>query len=116
MSEHTVSVKTYLLIFAALMVLTAVTVQVAYLDLGFMNTVVALGIASLKATLVVLYFMHLRYSGQLTKLFWVAGLLWLIFLLGFAMSDYLSRHWMGQPKGWAGVNPGQAVTERVPGR
>ena len=101
MSEHVASLKNYLLIFAALMVLTAVTIMVAFLDVGFLNTVVALGIASVKATLVVLYFMHLRYGGPLNKLFWVAGLLWLAILLSFTMSDYLTRQWMDQPRGWA---------------
>ena len=101
MSAHVASLKNYLLIFAALMILTAVTITVAFVDVGFLNTVVALGIASVKATLVVLYFMHLRYGGSLNKLFWVAGLLWLAILLSFTMSDYLTRQWMDQPQGWA---------------
>jgi len=88
---HVLPLKIYLLIFAALLTLTALTVQVAYVDMGFMNTVVALGIACFKATLVVLYFMHLRYAASLPKLFWVAGLLWLAILLGITMSDYLTR-------------------------
>lgn len=106
MSEHETHVlplKIYLLIFGTLLVLTGVTVQVAYMDLGFMNTVVALGIACFKASLVVLYFMHLRYAGSLPKLFWLAGLLWLLILLAFAMSDYLSRQWIEQPQGWAEI-------------
>jgi len=98
---HVLPLKIYLLIFTVLLVMTGVTVQVAYLDLGFMNTVAALGIACFKASLVVLYFMHLRYSSSLPKLFWVAGLLWLAILLTFAMSDYLSRQWIQQPRGWA---------------
>ena len=98
---HVLPLKVYLLIFGALLALTALTVQVAYVDLGFMNTIVALGIASFKATLVVLYFMHLRYATSLPKLFWVAGLLWFVILLGITMSDYLSREWIKQPAGWA---------------
>ncbi|MDA1313666.1 MAG: cytochrome C oxidase subunit IV family protein [Acidobacteria bacterium] len=98
---HVLPLKIYLLIFAVLLVMTGVTVQVAYVDLGFMNTVVALGIACFKASLVVLYFMHLRYSSSLPKLFWVAGLLWLAMLITFAMSDYLTRQWIEQPQGWA---------------
>jgi cytochrome c oxidase subunit 4 len=98
---HVLPLKVYLLIFGALLVLTGVTVQVAFIDLGFMNTIVALGIACFKASLVVLYFMHLRYASSLPKLFWVAGLLWLGILLAFAMSDYLSRGWIEQPQGWA---------------
>ena len=101
MAEHVASLKNYLLIFATLMILTGVTIAVAFVDLGFLNTVVALSIAGFKATLVVLYFMHLRYSSSLPKLFWVAGLLWLAILLGFTMSDYLTRQWMDQPEGWA---------------
>jgi cytochrome c oxidase subunit 4 len=98
---HVLPLKIYLLIFAVLLVMTGVTVQVAYLDLGFMNTVAALGIACFKASLVVLYFMHLRYSSSLPKLFWMAGLLWLAILIAFAMSDYLTRQWIEQPQGWA---------------
>ena len=101
MAEHVASLKNYLLIFATLMILTGITIAVAFVDLGFLNTVVALSIAGFKATLVVLYFMHLRYSSSLPKLFWVAGLLWLAILLGFTMSDYLTRQWMDQPEGWA---------------
>lgn len=98
---HVLPLKVYLLIFGTLLALTGLTVQVAYVDLGFLNTIVALGIATFKASLVVLYFMHLRYAGSLPKLFWVAGLLWLVILLGFAMSDYLTRQWIEQPEGWA---------------
>lgn len=98
---HVLPLKVYLLIFGALLALTALTVQVAYVDLGFLNTVVALGIAAFKASLVVLYFMHLRYADSLPKLFWVAGLLWLAILLGITMSDYLTRQWIEQPEGWA---------------
>ena len=65
MAEHVASLKNYLLIFATLMILTGVTIAVAFVDLGFLNTVVALSIASFKATLVVLYFMHLRHSSSL---------------------------------------------------
>ena len=100
-STHVLPLKIYLLIFGVLLVLTVVTVQVAHVDLGFLNTVVALGIAAFKSSLVVLYFMHLRYSGPLPKLFWVAGLLWLAILLSFVMSDYLSRQWIEQRQGWA---------------
>ncbi len=104
MAEHVAPLRNYLLIFATLMILTGVTVTVAFVDLGFMNTVVALSIAGFKATLVVLYFMHLRYSSSLPKLFWVAGLLWLAILLGFTMSDYLTRQWMDQPEGWTQIS------------
>jgi cytochrome c oxidase subunit IV len=95
MSEHIVTRKTYFSIFGALMVLTAVTVAVAYFDLGAMNTVVALAIAVLKATLVILFFMHVKYSNKLTKLVVISGFFWFLILVGLTLSDYLSRGWSG---------------------
>ena len=97
MSGHVSSIKLYGAIFATLMVLTAVTVLVAYVDLGGMNKVVALGIATFKATLVVLYFMHVKYSSRLTKLVVMAGFFFLIILLGLTMTDYASREWLPGP-------------------
>jgi cytochrome c oxidase subunit 4 len=91
MSEHITSVRTYVVIFLALMVLTAVTVAVAFLQLGPLNDIAAMGIAITKACLVILYFMHVRQSSRLTKVVVVAGFLWLLFLIGFTMSDYLTR-------------------------
>jgi cytochrome c oxidase subunit IV len=103
MSEHVASIKSYILIFTALLVLTGVTVAVAYVDLGALNIVVALAIAGVKATLVVLYFMHLKYSSPLPKLFWIAGLLFFAILMVFTMNDYLTREWLVQPEGWTSV-------------
>jgi cytochrome c oxidase subunit IV len=95
MSEHVVSRKIYFLIFGALMVLTGVTVWVANFNLpGPLNAIVALSIAVLKATLVVLYFMHVRYSSKLTWVFVAAGIIWLIILFAFTLSDYLTRGWV----------------------
>jgi cytochrome c oxidase subunit 4 len=91
MSEHVTPVSVYLAVFVALMVLTAVTVGVAFLHLGPFNDIVALAIAVSKAALVVLYFMHVRHSSRLTKVVVVAGFLWLFVLIGFTLSDYLSR-------------------------
>ena len=91
MSEHITPVRTYVVIFLALMVLTAVTVAVAFMQLGPLNDIVAMGIAVTKACLVILYFMHVRQSSQLTKVVVLAGFLWLLFLIGFTMSDYLTR-------------------------
>jgi cytochrome c oxidase subunit 4 len=91
MTEHITSVRTYFLVFAALMVLTAITVVVAFQDFGAWNDIVALTIAVVKASLVVLFFMHIYYSGRLSKLVVVSGLLWLFILIGLTMSDYLSR-------------------------
>ena len=91
MPEHITSVRTYIVVFAALMVFTVVTVTVAFQDLGVLNDVAALTIAVMKTTLVVLYFMHIRHSSALSKLVVAAGFLWLIILIAFTMSDYLTR-------------------------
>jgi len=106
MSGHVVSIKVYLLIFFTLLALTTTTVGVAYVDMGgHMNTIVAISIAIFKAMLVVLYFMHLRYSGHLLKLVAASGLLWLVILLSLTMSDYLTRDWIEQPTGWTQIAP-----------
>jgi cytochrome c oxidase subunit 4 len=95
MSEHIVSKKIYFLIFGALMVGTILTVMAAFVDLDHVftgaNTVVALTIAVIKATLVVLYFMHVRYSTRLTWVIVVAGFFWLAILFALTMTDYMSR-------------------------
>jgi cytochrome c oxidase subunit 4 len=97
MSVHVVPLKVYFLVFASLMVLTAATIFVARIDLGAMNTVAALAIAVAKATLVILYFMHLRYSPSLTKLVVAGSFLWLLIMLTITMADYWSRGWLGVP-------------------
>ena len=97
MSGHVSPLKVYIGIFLTLMVLTGVTVAVAYVNLGEMNKVVALGIASFKATLVVLYFMHVKYQSRLTKLVVVTGFFFLAILLGMTMIDYGSRQWVNPP-------------------
>ena len=79
------------------MVLTGTTVKAAYIDLGFLNIIVALGIAVIKAILVILYFMHVRYSPNLTRLVVAGAFLWLLILLVITMSDYLSRGWLPIP-------------------
>lgn len=94
MSGHVISKATYFLIFGVLLVLTASTVWVATFDLGPLNAIVALSIAVLKATLVVLYFMHVRYSSKLTWVFVAAGLFWLAILVAFTLSDYSTRGWV----------------------
>jgi len=93
--EHVVSPRLYLGIFAALMVLTAVTVWVAFYDLRWLNVFVAITIAVVKATLVILYFMHVRYSSRLTQVIVAAGVVWFVILLVFTFSDYLTRGWSG---------------------
>ena len=94
MSEHIVSRKLYFTIFIALMILTALTVWVANFDLGKWNAVVALTIAVLKGLLVVLYFMHVRYSSRLTMVFVAAGFVWLIIMVALTLSDYFTRQWI----------------------
>jgi cytochrome c oxidase subunit 4 len=95
MSEHIVSKKVYFLIFGALIVGTVLTVVAARIDLDHLfhgaNTVVALTIAVFKATLVVLYFMHVRYSSRLVWVIVVSGFFWLGIMFALTMSDYLSR-------------------------
>jgi cytochrome c oxidase subunit IV len=94
MSEHIVSKKLYYIIFGSLMILTILTVAVARLDLGRWNDVVALTIAVIKALLVVLFFMHVRYSSRLTWVFVAAGFFWLGILLVLTLSDYMTRGWL----------------------
>jgi cytochrome c oxidase subunit 4 len=92
-TEHIVPKRTYYLIFLILMVCTAVTVAVAFVDLGPLNTVAALGIAILKATLVVLFFMHVKYSTRLTWAVVAGSLFWLGILMALTFGDYLTRSW-----------------------
>jgi cytochrome c oxidase subunit IV len=91
MSQHVSSPKFYLLIFAALMVLTVVTWGVALVDLGAANDFVALSIAVLKAVLVILFFMHVRYSTRLTAITVLGSFFWLAILILVTMSDYWTR-------------------------
>lgn len=94
MEEHIVPKRVYFTIFGMLVVLTIATIIVANFDLGRLNAIVALTIAVLKATLVVLYFMHVRYGSKLTWVFVCAGLIWLIILVAFTLSDYMTRGWV----------------------
>ena len=91
MSEHIVSPKIYVGIFLSLMVLTAATVGAAYVNLGPFNIVIALVIATVKATLVVLYFMHARYSPKRTQLVIICAIFWLAVMLALTLSDYSTR-------------------------
>ena len=103
MEHHTVSPMIYLAILGALLVGTALTVWASYIDLGewhiapgltvFWNPVVALAIACSKAVLVVLFFMHVKYSTKLTKLTVISGFFVFLALIGMTLSDYVSRAW-----------------------
>ena len=98
-SDHVVSIRLYVAIFLALMMLTALTVAAAFVDLGALNTFVALGIAVTKATLVILFFMHVKYSSRLTWLVVASGFVFLAIMLAFTMADIVSRGWLGTPGG-----------------
>jgi cytochrome c oxidase subunit 4 len=95
--EHIVPRSVYLRVFTALMVLTILTVVVAFFDLRTMNVVVALTVAVVKATLVVLFFMHVKYASKITKLVVVSSIVWLGFLFFITLSDYLTRGWLMPP-------------------
>jgi cytochrome c oxidase subunit 4 len=100
MAEHIVQRKVYYTIFGALLVLTGLTVAAANVQIGeTLGTVVALTIAVTKATLVILYFMHVRYSPRLTWVVIASGFLWLFILIGLTLSDYLTRNLSALPGG-----------------
>jgi cytochrome c oxidase subunit 4 len=88
---HVSPVRTYATILGTLLVLTAATVWVAFYDLGPLNDIVALGIASTKAVLVMLFFMHVKYAGRMVKLTVVGGFFWLNILFGLTVLDYVTR-------------------------
>ncbi|MEP6742170.1 MAG: cytochrome C oxidase subunit IV family protein [bacterium] len=95
MSEHIVSLKVYISIFLALLVGTALTVWAGLHDFpGQMNVIIALTIAVIKATLVVLYFMHVRYSSRLIWVVFTSALFWLVILFALTLSDYWTRSWL----------------------
>jgi cytochrome c oxidase subunit IV len=94
MGTHVSSIRLYVAIFLALMVGTALTVWAAFQNLGPLNNVVMLTIAVVKATLVVMYFMHVRYSTRLATMTIVAGVFFLLILFSLTMADYVSRGWL----------------------
>ncbi|SRR5690606_16835552 len=97
MSGHVAPKSLYYTIFAALMGLTVLTVAVAYVDMGILNLPVALAIAVAKAMLVILYFMHVKYSPRLVQVTAFTGFLFLGILVAITMSDYLTRGFLGVP-------------------
>jgi len=90
-SERIVSVRTYAVVWVSLLILTVTTTGIAFIDLGGWNGFVAVTIGIVKALLVILYFMHIRFSQRLTWVFAGAGFFWLAILLGLTMSDTLTR-------------------------
>ena len=92
MSEHIVPVRVYISIFLILLVGTALTVWAAFVDFPWrLNTIVALTIATVKATFVVLYFMHVRYSARLVWVIVISALFWMGILFAFTFADYITR-------------------------
>lgn len=94
------SMRFYVGVFAALLALTALTTGVAEIDLGALNSPVAMLIAAAKAALVALFFMHLRWSGYRMRFAAIAGLLWLSLMFAFVLGDVATRHIPTQPAGW----------------
>ena len=113
MAGHIAPKSTYFAIFAALMVLTGVTVAVAFINLGSLNFPVALGIAILKATLVVLFFMHLKYSSSLTKMVVGLAIFFLSIMFALTLTDYLSRGWYTAPWGSGGAGMRVSISPPV---
>ena len=97
MVEHIVPRKIYFITFGLLITLTMMTWRIALIDLGPLNTIVALTIAVTKALMVALFFMHLRYSRRIMWAVIGGGLLWLLILIALTMNDYLTRGWVRYP-------------------
>ncbi len=105
MSEHVVPIKTYVIVFIALLIGTGATYWASFVDLDFQvggrvfpgSVILALAIACTKATLVILFFMHVKYSSRLTWVVIVAGFFWLLILLLGTMNDYALRGWLTYP-------------------
>ena len=100
MNHPVVPGKTYIAVWAALIALTITTVAVSKLELGEFNFVAAMTIAVIKGSLVVWFFMNVRRSSSLTKLFVGAGFFWMAILIVFVLSDYLSRGWLPASAWW----------------
>ena len=108
MSAHVLPKSTYYTIFFSLMVLTAITVAVSFINLGSANFPIAIGVAITKATLVVLFFMHVKYSSRMTKMVVGIAIFFLLVMLSLTMTDYMTRGWFSAPRGSTGA--GTAVT------
>ncbi len=97
MTEKITPVRTYVLVGVVLLILAFVTYEAAFINLGPWHTVVALGIAAVKAVLIALFFMHARYSSGITRVVMVGGLLWLGILIVGTLDDVVTRGWLGFP-------------------
>jgi cytochrome c oxidase subunit IV len=116
MSGHVSPKSTYYAIFGALMVFTAITVGAAFVNLGALNFPVAISIAITKATLVILFFMHVKYSSRLTKMVVGMSFFFLGILFALTLTDYLSRGWYASPRGTAGAGTQVGVSVTRPER
>jgi cytochrome c oxidase subunit 4 len=101
MLAHVVPKTTYFVIFGSLLAFTALTTGVAFINMGRWNTIVALVIACCKATLVALFFMHLRWSPTSMRVVLLAALLWLAILICLTTADFFTRTWTPVPNGWS---------------
>ena len=93
-AAHVAPKSMYYMVFGALILGTILTVAAAKFDMGALNNIVMLAIACTKASLVILFFMHVRWSSRLTWVVAMAGFFWLLILFGIGMSDYMSRGWV----------------------
>src|SRR5262245_43698772 len=92
--HHVVPVRVYITIFLTLMMFTALTVFASFKDFGPGNTIIAVSIAIIKATLVILYFMHVRYNDNIVRIAVFTGFLWLGVMIVLTLSDYIARGWL----------------------
>ena len=98
-SAHIQPVRIYLIVYAALMVFMALTIWVSYMNFGPLNVPIALLIAIIKTTLVVLFFMGVKFGTKLTWLWAAVGFIWLLLMFG-TLGDYVTRNWIQLPQGW----------------
>ena len=96
------SILSHVLVYLALMALLGLTAWLSFVDLGHFSVIVPLGIAVLKALLVVLFFMEVLDSRPLTRIYVFAGVAWLLILLSLTLSDYATRDWLPLPGNWPG--------------
>jgi cytochrome c oxidase subunit 4 len=95
--EHVLPIGSYIAVYVALMVLLVATVGAAYIDLGWFNFTLTMLIAALKAVMILLIFMHVRYSDRLTWVFSSAAFLWLAILIAMSLNDYFTRGLLNIP-------------------
>lgn len=112
--HHVVPVRVYLTIITILMVLTVVTVAAAFQDFGGLNMPIAVAIAAVKTVLVVMFFMHLKYSARILWLYAGSGIVFFIIMIAFLLSDYGSRDWIAVPQPWEAPPVVQAVAAPGP--